>query len=64
MNNRYSNYGLWVALAALVLLVLQSAGIGVDTGKYNQIVNAVLGILAMLGILSDPTTINQGFKDD
>ena len=64
MTNRWKNYGLWTAVAALVLLVLQAFGIKVDVGQYNEIVNAVLAVLALAGIINNPTTNNPGFSDD
>lgn len=53
-KERFRNYGLWVSLASLILLVLQTSGVGVDVGKYNQIVNQILGIFVALGVLSNP----------
>lgn len=63
MTNRFRNYGLWTAVAALVLLVIQALGIEIDAGKYNEIVTAVLGILALAGVISNPTS-GRGFTDE
>jgi uncharacterized membrane protein len=62
MNNRWRNYGLWTAIAALVLLVLQAFGIEIDAGQYDKIVTAVLGVLALAGVISNPTD-GRGFTD-
>lgn len=63
-KSRLRNYGLWVSVASLVLLVLQSLGITITPEQYNEIVNTILGILVMLGILNNPTTENKWFGDD
>ncbi|MFE4202156.1 holin [Aneurinibacillus aneurinilyticus] len=60
--NRWRNYGLWTAIAALILLVLQSFGIEIDVGRYNDIVTAVLGVLALAGVISNPMN-GRGFTD-
>lgn len=64
MKKRWKNKGLWVSVAALILLILQNAGIAIDAGKYNEFVTGVLAILTMLGVISDPTTQNSGYLDD
>lgn len=60
---RFKNYGLWVSIAALIPLILQAFGVSIIP-DYNQIVNAVLSILVMAGILSNPTTNNKWYGDD
>ena len=64
LSNRLKNYGLWVSISSLVLLLLQQFGVEIASEKYQTIVTTVLGILAALGILNDPTTENKGFRDD
>lgn len=63
-KSRFKNYGLWVAIAALIPLVLNSFGINVLPGNYEEISSAILGILVIAGIISNPTTDNKGFIDD
>lgn len=60
--SKYKNYGLWVSLASGALLVLQALEIGVDVGKYNLVVNSVLGLLTTAGIISNPSQ-GKGFSD-
>lgn len=55
MKTRYKNYALWVAVASFVLLVLQTFGVDIASDKYYEIVNGGLGILILLGIISNPT---------
>lgn len=64
MKNRFKNYGLWVAVASLVPMVLKAFNVNVLPDNYNDIVYAILSILVMAGILNNPTTNNKGFSDD
>lgn len=59
---KYRNYGLWVAVAALVGMLVQDAGLTITPEKYDGYVQAVLGILVLAGIISNPSQGN-GFKD-
>ncbi|NFH67711.1 holin [Clostridium botulinum] len=63
-KSRFKNYGLWVSIAALIPLILKSFGVEVIQGDYEQIVQAILSILVMLGIVSNPTTDTKWFSDD
>jgi uncharacterized membrane protein len=58
------NYGLWVSLASTILLVLQALEVGVDVGKYNELVNILLAVLVALGVVSNPKTENKWYGDD
>lgn len=55
MKKRFKNYGLWIAIASFVLLVLQTFGVDIAPEKYYELVNGALGILILLGIISNPT---------
>ncbi len=67
-KKRWRNYGLWVSIVSQLLLLAQL--IGQVTGLYEitdslqqdivTIVNVILGILATLGIISNPTKPNSG----
>lgn len=61
---RFKNYGLWVSLASAILLILQQLGYGIDVGKYNEIVFAILNLLVILGILNDNNTNSKWYGDD
>ena len=66
---RFQNRNFWLALVPALLLLLQSAaalaGIDLDLGALQgrllDFVNAAFGVLAILGIVNDPTT--QGLTD-
>lgn len=53
---RLRNYGLWVAVAALVLIVLQTFGVPVVEADYYKVFYALMSVLVLLGIVIDPTT--------
>lgn len=65
---RWKNYGLWVAIIALIPLVadaLEAYNINVILpGNYDILAKAILSILILAGILNSPTTKNKGFLDD
>jgi uncharacterized membrane protein len=60
---RFKNYGLWVAVAALVGMILQDAGISITPEKYDAYVNAILTVLVLAGIVNNPTS-GRGFRDE
>lgn len=59
---RFKNYALWVAVAALLGMFLQDAGIGIAPEKYQNYVDAVLTILVFAGIINNPSN-GPGYKD-
>lgn len=61
--NRFKNYGLWVAVAALGLIVAQAFGLEIAEDKYNEIVNAVLTVLVLAGVINNPAS-GSGFRDE
>ncbi|MCM3790713.1 holin [Domibacillus indicus] len=63
MTNRFKNYGLWVAVAALGGMVLQDAGIVTAPEKYDAYVNIGLTILIAAGIINNPSN-GSGYKDE
>ena len=63
-TSRFKNYGLWVSVCALVPMVFKTFGVNMLPENYNDIVYAILSILVMAGILSNPNTSNKGFLDD
>ena len=66
---RIKNKAFWVALIPAVLLLIQAAGAvfgyTIDLGnlgnKLLDVVNAVFAVLAILGVVTDPTT--KGITD-
>ena len=66
---RIKNKAFWVALIPAVLLLIQAAGAvfgyTIDLGnlgnKLLDVVNAVFALLALLGVVTDPTT--KGITD-
>lgn len=62
--NRFKNYGLWVAIFALIPMLVQAFGFSFLPDNYDEIINSILGILVLAGILNNPTTETKGFGDD
>lgn len=66
---RIKNKAFWVALIPAVLLLIQAAGavfgytldLGDLGNKLLDVVNAVFAVLAILGVVTDPTT--KGITD-
>ncbi|MFE7820609.1 phage holin [Priestia megaterium] len=63
LPNRFKNYALWVAMASLVLLVLQAFGLPIVEAEYNRVVSAVLSVLVLAGVINNPSQ-GSGFKDE
>lgn len=64
IRSRLKNYGLWISIAAFIPMLFKAFGKDVLPNNYNEIINALLGILVMLGFVNNPTTENKGFSDD
>lgn len=54
-KNRLTNYNFWISMFSAILLVLQALKIKFDIAYVNEIFTAVLGLLVVIGIISDPT---------
>lgn len=63
-NSRFKNYALWVSIFSLIPLILEAIGVNIIPKNYNEIVTAVLGVLVMAGIISNPITENKWYLDD
>ena len=70
-KNRLTNYNFWISIFSAVLLILQALKIEFDIAYINEIFTAVLGLLVVIGIISDPTrtsvkpsetSVNQNLK--
>ena len=67
-KNRLTNYNFWISIFSAVLLILQALKIEFDIAYVNEIFTAVLGLLVVIGIISDPTrttvkTADSGIKE-
>lgn len=58
---RLTNKLWWTQIISAVLLVITSAGIELPSWINNEVILAVLSVLTLLGIITDPTT--QGVLD-
>ena len=62
-KNRLTNYNFWISIFSAVLLILQALKIEFDIAYVNEIFTAVLGLLVVIGIISDPTRITTKATD-
>ncbi|WP_339294329.1 phage holin [Paenibacillus sp. FSL W7-1279] len=69
-NSKWRNYGMWVSLVSAILLAVQAFGVifnfQIAPEKYDEImtaVNALLGVLVVLGIVSNPKE-GIGYMDE
>ena len=53
MQSRFKSVPLWFAVAGLVALVLKS-WFQIEIPSFNEIVEAVIGVLVLFGILNNP----------
>ena len=60
MNNKFKNYGLWLALFSLIGLVLRDTGLMFHS--YGEYVELFMYILIALGVVSNPS-MGTGYSD-
>ncbi|MCC3355369.1 hypothetical protein [Bacillus sp. REN16] len=59
---KWKNYGLWVSLASILYMVFKDLGLQIDLTTWETYVTAIIGLLAALGIISNPDK-GKGFFD-
>ena len=62
MKQRWKSYGLWIAVAALVGMVLQDFGVMIPPERYDNYVDVLLTIAVLAGIINNPSGISNGKK--
>lgn len=62
MKDKLKNYGFWLSLAGAIVIFLQAVGIRINVPYVNEIITAFMGILVVLGIISNPSS-GKGYKD-
>lgn len=62
MKDKLKNKGFWISLVSAVLVFVQSVGVKVDVPAVNEIVSALLTVLVVLGIISNPAS-GSGYID-
>ncbi|MBJ8090230.1 hypothetical protein JDS76_25935 [Bacillus cereus] len=55
MQEKFKNYGLWVALFALLGMALMDTVPHFNAGRYQEYVDMILYILIAAGVVSNPT---------
>lgn len=64
MKGRFRNYGLWLSILAFIPMLLEGFGLKVLPGNYDGIIKALLSILVLAGIISNPATESRWYLDD
>ena len=62
-KERWRNKGLWIAVASLVLLILQDLGFDITPEHYQQYVSLILSVAVMAGIINDPN-LGEWYDDE
>lgn len=60
--NRFRSYPLWVAVAALIGIILNDASV-VGPEKFNEYVDYIFAVLIAAGVINNPSS-GSGFKDE
>jgi uncharacterized membrane protein len=61
--NRFKNYALWIAIAAVAGMALVDFGVIANTELFDSYVEKILYILILAGVINNPTS-GTGFKDE
>jgi len=61
--SRFQNYGLWVAVVALIPLIFEAAGANVLPANYEALTGGILGVLVLAGVINNPGS-GTGYKDE
>ena len=63
MSSRWNNYGLWVAVFALIGMAARDFfGVEIEQEHYQTYVDAIMTILIFAGIVNNPS-MGKGYKD-
>lgn len=60
---RVRNYGMWMSIVALFLMVVEWFGVAVVTSTFEDLYHTILVVLVLLGIINNPASNNQGYGD-
>jgi uncharacterized membrane protein len=61
--NRFKNYALWIAVAAVAGMALVDFGVIANTEIFNDYVEKILYVLILAGVINNPAS-GSGFKDE
>jgi uncharacterized membrane protein len=57
--SKFKNYKLWVAIAAFIPMLLKGFGVDILPSNYDELINALLGILVLIGIINSPDSSDK-----
>lgn len=61
--NRFKNYALWIAVAAVAGMALVDFGVIPSTEVFDTYVEKILYVLILAGVINNPSN-GSGFTDD
>lgn len=61
--NRFKNYALWIAIAAVAGMALVDFGFIPNTEVFDTYVEKILYVLILAGVINNPSN-GSGFTDD
>ncbi len=62
LKDKLKTKGFWVRIVSAVIVILQAFGLKLDAPAVNEILTAVVGLLVIFGIVSDPSS-GSGYLD-
>ncbi len=54
-QSRWKSLPLWLGMAGGVKLILDAAGVKIEDGLWNSVINTLATMLVMFGVLNNPT---------
>ncbi|WP_044640757.1 phage holin [Risungbinella massiliensis] len=66
-KHRWKNVGLWISLIASIPMILEFIGVSILPEKWGpteNLLQAIISLLVVLGVLNNPTTKSIGYTDD
>ena len=63
LKDKLKTKGFWVRIVSAVIVILQAFGLKLDAPAVNEILTAVVGLLVIFGIVSDPSAAGGPAED-
>lgn len=65
MKERLKNPVLWGSILSTIFLILSASGIiNISDSTLNTIINSILSILALVGVINNPTSLTNYPRED
>lgn len=63
LKDKLKTKGFWIRIVSAVIVILQAFGLKLDAPAVNEILTAVVGLLVIFGIVSDPSAVGGTAED-